>query len=153
MSVKSWPRKKKIVTLSALLAALLVLCGICAAILIEYQKHSLFHFEPSKVQSITLTYGFLWRDIEDRQQIEEIVKLLNDFTYEKTEELSGDLLGESYCLYLNMNADRKEESISFNMDRIRIQKESGFVMYYGPPGYFRRLVELMTEEVKEGETK
>lgn len=150
MNIKAWTRGKKI-TLSLILAAVLVVCGICAAAYMERQKHMLFHIDSSEVKSITLTASAASREITDRQQIEEIVTLLNDFTYEKAEELSGDLLGQGYRLYLNMIPGRKMDNMDFYADRIRIhKKDAGSVLYFGPAEYFQPLVDL-AEEAKQSQ--
>lgn len=150
MNIKAWTRGKKI-TLSLLLAAILVIGGICVVAFLGHPQPALFHFDPSQVRSVDLYDVTFVGQVTDSQQIEEIVNLLNDFTYEKTEELSADLLGGKYHLCLNMDADWKKESIGFYMDSVRIwEEDGGSVMYYGPAEYLQPLAE-MVEEAKQSQ--
>ena len=143
MSIKTWPRKKKL-TLSLLLAVVLVLCIACAVFLLQNQKRTLFHFEPSSVESIALWCGDGGSmEITDREQIDQAIQLLNDFTYDETEEYppAG---GWSYRLTFQNGLEKV--NIEFDTDYIRKRRnDGGSVVYYGPAGHFQMLVDLGEE--------
>ncbi len=141
MSIKTWPRKKKI-TLSILLAAVLVLCAACVVFFL--QKRTLFHIKPSSVESITLWCGDGGSmEITDREQINQAIQLLNDFTYEETEELPP-MGGWSYSL--TVAQDDEVFRIGFGASYISLGREGGgSVVYYGPAGHFQTLVDLGEE--------
>ena len=141
MSIKTWPRKKKL-TLSLLLAAVLVVCAACVVFFL--QKRTLFHFEPSSVESIALWCGDGGSmEITDREQIDQTIQLLNDFTYDETEEYppAG---GWSYRLTFQNGLEKV--NIEFDTDYIRKRRnDGGSVVYYGPAGHFQMLVDLGEE--------
>ncbi len=143
MSIKTWPRKKKI-TLSLLLAAALVVCGTCVVFFLQSQDHALFHFKPSSVESITFWHGSGGSmEITDRGQIDQAIQLLNDFTYDETEEYppAG---GWSYRLTFQNGLEKV--NIEFDTDYIRKRRnDGGSVVYYGPAGHFQMLVDLGEE--------
>ena len=143
MSIKTWPRKKKL-TLSLLLAVVLVLCIACAVFLLQNQKRTLFHFEPSSVESITLWCGDGGStEITDREQINQAIQLLNEFTYDETEELPP-MGGWSYSL--TVAQDDEVFRIGFGASYISLGREGGgSVVYYGPAGHFQMLVDLGEE--------
>ncbi len=141
MSIKTWPRKKKI-TLSILLAAVLVLCAACVVFFL--QKRTLFHIKPSSVESITFWHGSGGSmEITDKGQIDQAIQLLNDFTYDETEEYppAG---GWSYRLTFQNGLEKV--NIEFDTDYIRKRRnDGGSVVYYGPAGHFQMLVDLGKE--------
>ena len=141
MSIKTWPRKKKL-TLSLLLAVVLVVCGTCVVFFL--QKRTLFHIKPSSVESITFWHGSGGSmEITDREQIDQTIQLLNDFTYDETEEYppAG---GWSYRLTLQNGLEKV--NIEFDTDYIRKRRnDGGSVVYYGPAGHFQPLVDLGEE--------
>ena len=143
MNIKTWPRKKKI-TLSILLAAVLVLCAACVVFFLQNQKHTLFHFKPSSVESITLWCGDGGSmEITDREQINQTIQLLNEFTYDETEELPP-MGGWSYSL--TVAQDDEVFRIGFGASYISLGREGGgSVVYYGPAGHFQPLVDLGEE--------
>ena len=143
MRFKTLTRKKKI-TLSALLAVLLVLCGVCVVFFLQNQKRTLFFFKPSSVKSITLWCGDGGSmEITNREQIDEIIRLLNDFTYKETKELPP-MGGWSY--QLDFSADGEVFDIDFDVSIIREWRDDGSsVIYYGPAGHFQTLVDLAEE--------
>ena len=143
MSIKTWPRKKKL-TLSLLLAAVLVVCGTCVVFFLQSQDHALFHFKPSSVESITLWCGDGGSmEITDREQINQAIQLLNDFTYEETDELPP-MGGWSYSL--TVAQDDEVFRIGFGASYISLGREGGgSVVYYGPAGHFQTLVDLGEE--------
>ena len=143
MSIKTWPRKKKL-TLSLLLAAVLVVCGTCVVFFLQSQDHALFHFKPSSVESITLWCGDGGSmEITDRKQIEQIIQLLNDFTYDETGE-SPPAGGWSYMLTFGNGEEVFE--IGFGASYIRLWREDASSTFYvGPAGHFQTLVDLGKE--------
>ena len=140
MSIKAWPHKKK-TTLAVLLATVLVLCIACVVFFLQSQDHALFHFKPSSVESITLWCGDGGSmEITDREQINQAIQLLNDFTYEETEKIPP-ACGWSYCLDFSVGV--KYVSIEFGESYIRGRGEDGgSTVYYGPTGHFQTLVDL-----------
>ena len=143
MSIKTWPRKKKL-TLSLLLAVVLVVCGTCVVFFLQSQDHALFHFKPSSVESITLWCGDGGSmEITDRKQIEQIIQLLNDFTYDETGE-SPPAGGWSYMLTFGNGEEVFE--IGFGASYIRLWREDASSTFYvGPAGHFQTLVDLGKE--------
>ena len=141
MSIKTWPRKKKL-TLSLLLAVVLVVCGTCVVFFL--QKRTLFHIKPSSVESITFWHGSGGSmEITDREQIDQTIQLLNDFTYDKTEEYPP-ATGWSYRLTFQNGLEKV--NIEFDTDYIRKRRnDGGSVVYYGPAGHFQPLVDLGEE--------
>ncbi len=146
MHINTWPRKKKI-TLSILLAAVLVVCGTCVVVLLQNQKRTLFHIDRSQVRAVTLSYSSTSVEITDEQQVDEIVKLLNGFAYAKSVELPDDLLfGPCYHLELKTYPEWKKLSFAFGSNYIRAyNKGGGTTGYSGPDGYFQTLVDLVDE--------
>ena len=141
MSIKTWPRKKK-TTLAVLLATVLVLCIACVVFFL--QKRTLFHIKPSSVESITFWHGSGGSmEITDREQIAQTIQLLNDFTYDETEELPP-MGGWSYSL--TVAQDDEVFRIGFGASYISLGREGGgSVVYYGPAGHFQTLVDLGEE--------
>lgn len=143
MSIKAWPHKKK-TTLAVLLATVLVLCIACVVFFLQSQDHALFHFKPSSVESITLWCGDGGStEITDREQIAQTIQLLNEFTYDETEELPP-MGGWSYSL--TVAQDDEVFRIGFGASYISLGREGGgSVVYYGPAGHFQTLVDLGEE--------
>ena len=143
MNIKTWPRKKKL-TLSLLLAVVLVLCIACAVFLLQNQKRTLFHFEPSSVESIALWCGDGGSmEITDREQIDQTIQLLNDFTYEETEEYPP---ASGWSYRLTFQDGLKKIDIEFDTSYICLRRDDGgSVVYYGPAGHFQTLVDLGEE--------
>ena len=141
MSIKAWPHKKK-TTLAVLLATVLVLCIACVVFFL--QKRTLFHIKPSSVESITLWCGDGGStEITDREQIAQTIQLLNEFTYDETEELPP-MGGWSYSL--TVAQDDEVFRIGFGASYISLGREGGgSVVYYGPAGHFQTLVDLGEE--------
>ncbi|MCI8386647.1 MAG: hypothetical protein HFE95_09445 [Acutalibacter sp.] len=141
MNIKTWPRKKK-TTLAVLLTTVLVLCIACVVFFL--QKRTLFHIKPSSVESITFWHGSGGSmEITDREQIDQAIQLLNDFTYDETEEYppAG---GWSYRLTFQNGLEKV--NIEFDTDYIRKRRnDGGSVVYYGPAGHFQMLVDLGEE--------
>ncbi len=143
MSIKTWPRKKKL-TLSLLLAAALVVCGTCVVFFLQSQDHALFHFKPSSVESITFWHGSGGSmEITDRGQIDQAIQLLNEFTYDETKELPP-MGGWSYSL--TVAQDDEVFRIGFGASYIRLWwDDDSSTFYAGPAGHFQTLVDLGEE--------
>ena len=82
-------------------------------------------------------------EITDRKQIEQIIQLLNDFTYDETGE-SPPAGGWSYMLTFGNGEEVFE--IGFGASYIRLWREDASSTFYvGPAGHFQTLVDLGEE--------
>ena len=80
------------------------------------------------------------RDVTDPAQVEEIVDLLNGFTYHSAEDIPP-ASGWDYRVGLSTNTWAYD--FTFTADSLRIWNRDGSsTIYSGPPGYFRKLVDL-----------
>lgn len=126
-----------------LLCLFILLCaGVVIFAVANNQEAPPFHFNPAKVKHITLRNGDIPANLEisDREQIDEIVSLLNDFKYTERKEIPP-ATGWSYSIDFTIGF--KEVSVVFGTDYVRIyEKDGSSVIYYAPPGYFQSLVEL-----------
>ena len=81
--------------------------------------------------------------ITDRERIEEIVRLLNGFTYTGQEELP---LMAGGCDSLSLAVPARSIRIAFGDNYVRSYRQDGSsVVYYGPSQYFHGLVQLAEE--------
>lgn len=108
-----------------------------------------YHFNPALVEQIAVYQGEsgyqYGKVISDREGIEEIVELLNDFKYIDRKEFPPMVgCGDCLCMIIGI----RKVWISFSDDRISVGKrdDNGSVAYYGPPGYFSLLEELAHEK-------
>lgn len=124
---------------------ILLLCaGIFYFGFVDRQDSPPFHFNAAMLKSITFRHGDGGSmEITDREQIRQAIQLLNDFTYDETEEFPP-MGGWSYCLDFTVGI--KDISIEFGESYIRGRgKDGGSTVYYGPAGHFRVLAELAEE--------
>ena len=111
---------------------------------VDKQDSPPFHFNAAMVKSITFRHGGGGSmEITDRERIDEAIQLLNDFTYDETEEIPP-ACGWSYCLDFTVGV--KNVSIEFGESYIRGRgNDGGSTVYYGPTGHFQTLVDLGEE--------
>ena len=78
--MRTHPSKKKAILLAA---GCLVLAAAVAAVWLfnRPQPGKLYHFQPGEVTQVYLQHYADMRDVTDPAQVEEIVDLLNGFTY------------------------------------------------------------------------
>ena len=111
---------------------------------VDKQGSPPFHFNAAMVKSITFRHGGGGSmEITDRGQIDQAIQLLNDFTYDKTEEYPP-ATGWSYRL--TFQDGLKKIDIEFDTSYICLRRnDGGSVVYYGPAGHFQTLVDLGEE--------
>jgi hypothetical protein len=134
---------KKIILLSCLFVFLAVCVVYFAFFDHETLDLSLFHFDPEAVESISLQRaGGSDITIKDREEINEAVRLLNNFKYINGLEVVPPASGWSY--YMVLKFGRKEVRYFFGSDHVRIYERDGSsTVYFGPPDHFRPLVDLL----------
>lgn len=126
----------------------MIVAGICmgaVAWFFNQSSHTLFSIEPSEVKAITLRNGNKVTQvvITDPDQIKDIVKLINDFTYTSTKKIppAG---GWSYCISLETTSG--DISFEFWSGGVKLDDEDGepgaSIRYIGKTGYFDTLVML-----------
>ena len=132
------PIKKKIIWV-LIGVAIIVVIGACVGVTMVNRPKKLFNMDSSEVSTIIIKNGDKLTEvtITDQSQIEEIVKLVNGFTYTSLEELPPST-GWSYIIIL-------EDGTSFEFweSGVRVRNEDGSsILYYGKTGYFDSLVTL-----------
>lgn len=132
-----------------LLFLLTLFLGLGHLIAVNAHRGPLFHVNPAAVQEITVHSGKCAASISnstaitDRERIEEIVRLLNGFTYTKQEELP---LMAGGCDSLSLAVPARSIRIAFGDNYVRSYRQDGSsVVYYGPSQYFHGLVQLAEE--------
>ena len=131
-----------------LVAAGIVLLFLGAVVLASTQpwkpSQKLFApIDPAQVTQVSIRNGNkLTRvDITDPEEIEEIVELLNDFSYRNSRNVPP---AGGWSYYLDVEgASGPVASIDFSASSIRERHRDGSTtIYSGPFGYFRKLVNL-----------
>ena len=133
------PARTRIVTAGAVLLFVGVL--VLASTQPWKPAKKLYHFQPGEVTQVYLQHYADMRDVTDPAQVEEIVDLLNGFTYRNTRYVppAG---GWSYILDVE-GPSGPVASVEFGISTIRQRNGDGSsTIYSGPPGYFRKLVDL-----------
>lgn len=129
-------------------AAVIVALFVGAVVLAATQpwkpaKRLLSPIDPAQITQVSLRNGnkVTRMDITDREQIEEIVELVNGFTYRTSQEVPP---ASGWSYYLDLEGESGPvASIDFSSSSIRKwHKDGSSTFYYGPTGYFRELVDL-----------
>lgn len=123
-----------------------VMKSFCEKVINGLGGKTLFSFDPSEVVSITVDNGdskLTQVTITDRGQIEEIVKLVNNFTYTASQNIPP----ASGCGYhISLKTESGGGGFYFWDSGIKIPDKSGepgsSINYYGKPGWFDTLVTL-----------
>ena len=126
------------------LPALLIVCAV-VFVAINNQPEPPYHFNSSMINHITLRSGNgpVILDISEREEIDEIISLLNEFRYHEREAMPP-AMGWDYAI--SFTAGEEDFWIVFTADIARVSNlEGGSTFYYGPPGYFRPLVDRIDE--------
>lgn len=129
----------------AILGAVVICCAVAVGIwqLTRPPAQTLFHLDPEQVTAVTVRNANKLTSvtITDPAEREELVNLVNGFTYRSTREFppAG---GWSYCVDLETETG-DDVSIQFSLSRVEASSPGGgSIHYYGPGGYFRKLVDL-----------
>lgn len=131
-------------------AFILAIMAVCIGVATFSRSQTLFNIEPSEVVSITLSNGDKKRTqvtITEKSKIEEIVKLINNFTYTSTEELPP-MDGTGYYAIVRTSSENMSDWVGFGFwsDGIKVTDKKGepgaTIKYYGKTGYFDSLVTL-----------
>lgn len=135
-------RKLKEIWPCLCLPALLMVCAV-VFVAINNQPKSLFHFDPSEIDQVALRGNSVILDISEREEVDEIISLLNEFRYHEREAMPP-AMGWDYAI--SFTAGEEDFWIVFTADIARVSNlEGGSTFYYGPPGYFRPLVDRIDE--------
>ena len=136
---------KKIILLSCLFVFLAVCVVYFAFFDHETLDLSLFHFDPEAVESIELQKaGGSDITITDREEINEAVRLLNNFKYYNGQR-EVPPMGWKYSITLTI--DGEEFSIIFGLDHLYFRKpDQSIAAYFGARDYFRPLMDLLNGE-------
>lgn len=106
-------------------------------------KKLLSPIDPAQVTLVSIRNGnkVTRMDITDPEEIRDIVELLNGFTYQNTRYVPP-ASGWSYILDVE-GPSGPVASIDFSASSVREwHRDGSSTFYYGPPGYFRKLVDL-----------
>lgn len=126
----------------------MIIMGICmgaVALFFNQSSFTLFSIEPSEVKAITLRNGNKLTQVEitEPDQIKDIVKLINDFTYTSTKKIPP-ATGWSY--YIDLETDSGSIVFEFWSSGVKLDDEDGepgaSIRYIGKAGYFDTLVML-----------
>lgn len=137
--MRTHPSKKKAILLAA---GCLVLAAAVAAVWLfnRPQPGKLYHFQPGEVTQVYLQHYADMRDVTDPAQVEEIVDLLNGFTYHSAEDIPP-ASGWDYRVGLSTNTWAYD--FTFTADSLRIWNRDGSsTIYSGPAGYLQPLVDM-----------
>ena len=106
-------------------------------------KKLLSPIDPAQVTLVSIRNGnkVTRMDITDPEEIRDIVELLNGFTYQSTRYVPP-ASGWSYILDVE-GPSGPVASIDFSASSVREwHRDGSSTFYYGPAGYFRKLVDL-----------
>ena len=126
---------------------LFIVLIVCAVVFvaINNQPEPPYHFNSSMINHITLRSGNgpVLLDISEREEIDEIISLLNEFRYNEREEIPP---AGGWDYGISFTAGGKDIWIVFTADSVRIYKNDGSsTIYFGPPDHFRPLVDRIDE--------
>ena len=126
---------------------LFIVLIVCAVVFvaINNQPEPPYHFNSSMINHITLRSGNgpVILDISEREEIDEIISLLNEFRYNEREEIPP---AGGWDYGISFTAGGKDIWIVFTADNVRIYKNDGSsTIYFGPPDHFRPLVDRIDE--------
>ena len=126
---------------------LFIVLIVCAVVFvaINNQPEPPYHFNSSMINHITLRSGNgpVILDISEREEIDEIISLLNEFRYNEREEIPP---AGGWDYGISFTAGGKDIWIVFTADSVRIYKNDGSsTIYFGPPDHFRPLVDRIDE--------
>ena len=118
---------------------------VCAVVFVGIKKKPKSHFKldtPEKYK-VALRGNSVILDISEREEVDEIISLLNEFRYHEREAMPP-AMGWDYAI--SFTAGEEDFWIVFTADIARVSNlEGGSTFYYGPPGYFRPLVDRIDE--------
>lgn len=137
---------KKKFGLALTAVAVMAIIGVCIGAAKFRQSPALFHFDPSEVTSIRLENGdskLTQVTITEPSQMEDIVKLVNHFTYHSSEKIPP-ASGCGYSIHLKTASGGV--GFEFWSDGVKLADPNGepgaSINYYGETGYFDTLVAL-----------
>ena len=124
--------------------------SFCEKVVSNLGEKTLFNIDPSEVVSITLSNGdskLTQVTITEQSQIEEIVRLINNFTYTSSQTIPpADGCGYFATLRIKSNSTSDWVGFGFWSDGIKLSDKNGeagsSINYYGKTGYFNTLVTL-----------
>lgn len=132
------PARTRVVTAGAVLLFVGVL--VLASTQPWKPAKKLYHFQPGEVTQVYLQHYADMRDVTDPAQVEEIVDLLNGFTYRNTRYVPP-AAGWDYRVGLSTNTWAYD--FTFTADSLRIWNRDGSsTIYSGPAGYLQPLVDM-----------
>lgn len=136
---KMRPTKKKPLLLAAGCLALAAVVVITFFVLRPAPK-TLYHFQPGQVTEVTLQHNGDIRDVTDPAQIEEIVDLLNGFTYRTSRDVAPATGWEYHAV---LSTGNESYDFTFSPGTLRIWNDDGSsTIYSGPSGYLQPLVDM-----------
>lgn len=153
MDTSTKTRKKPIII--AAVAALIigaVLGAVGYAVWESSRPEPLFSFDPNEITEVgveSTSGGWGAGDsvtITDREKIEQIVELLNNFTYDSTDSYQGDIMGWSNRIILP--TARGISYVYFythdngEPDGVTIRTPDELTAYMTTPGYFWPIAEM-----------
>lgn len=134
-----------------LLLALLILAGVFVW---RYAATHVYFILPSSVSYIEVQSVTSYAKLEEREEIEAAVRLINRFAYSSREELPP-LGGEGVRVTVHYYGERLAfKGVRFSLgtdpdtgqDYLRKHNEDGSITeYFGPPGYFQPLHDLLKD--------
>ncbi len=107
----------------------------------QVKPSPLFDFDSKTVQKITIRHSNQRITTAEKDEIQEIIQLFNDFNYESTEALEP-AMGWEYCA--DIQTATGITWIFFEEDCVRIYQPDGSSVKYYSPGYFQNLIQSLT---------
>lgn len=108
----------------------------------------MFHIDPEQVTAVRLSVTYYYEEfITDREGIEEMVDLLNGFTYRRMDAAYGQFAGAGGSGIVIYQENGENIGFIFNPNAVRFSWEGVQVAYYGPDGYFQEQIDYLSEKV------
>lgn len=108
----------------------------------------LFHIDSEQVTAVRLSVTHYYEEfITDREGIEEMVDLLNGFTYRRMDAAYGQFAGAGGPGIGIYQENGENIGFIFNPNAVRFSWEGVQVAYYGPDGYFQEQIDYLSERV------
>ena len=113
----------------------------------------LFHIDPEQVTAVRLSVTHYYEEfIMDREGIEEMVDLLNGFTYRRMDAAYGQFAGAGGPGIGIYQENGENIGFIFYPNIVRFNWEGVQVAYYGPDGYFQEQIDYLSEKVRKDVT-
>jgi hypothetical protein len=141
MNTKNLKSKKSILVLVACFSLGILIGASGMYLYFQVKPSPLFDFDSRIVKKITIRHSDQRIAIGEKDEIQKIIQLFNDFNYESTESLEP-AMGWEYCA--DIESATGITWIFFEEDCVRIYQPDGSSVKYYSPGYFQNLIQSLT---------